>query len=117
MSLALLGRGDEAMPADVTAGYRATVLKWQARADRYVRRNIGYVPGTILHGWHGSKAKRFYRERWQILTANKFDPTTDLIRNSQGLWLLNDDGSERMIRMRDEIRAYLRARDEDSIEP
>lgn len=117
MSLALLGRGDEAMPVDVTPGYRATVMKWQARADRYVRRNVGYVPGTILHGWHASKAKRFYRERWQILTSNKFDPTTDLIKNSQGLWLLNDDGSDRMMNLRDQIRAYFRSRDEDSIEP
>jgi len=116
MALALLGRGDEAMPTDVTPAYRATVLKWQARAERYIRRNVGCVPGVITHAFHGSKRKRFYWDRWKILTENQFDPTTDLIRDWQGLWMLNDDGSDRMLCLRDQIRAYLRSRDEDSTE-
>lgn len=116
MALALLGRGEEAMPPNVTPGYRKAILDWQARADRHIRRNLGYVPGALTHGFHGSKRKRYYWDRWKILTENTFDPSSDLKRDSQGLWQLVDDGSDRHVRLRDQIRSYMRMRDEDGSE-
>ena len=53
--------------------------RWQQRALRSVRLDIGYVPGLLLHYWHGAKRDRKYVDRWQILTRNKFDPSEDLI--------------------------------------
>lgn len=86
--------------------------EWKARADRYIRGNIGYVPGLILHGWHGRKEHRKYYERRNILRRNNFDPELDLKRDWQGLWQLTDRNSK----LRDDIRGYLRARNEDGID-
>lgn len=114
MALALLGLAEDAMPADVTPEYRDVVMQWQARCDRYIRRNIGYVPGVITHGYHGPKADRKYWSRWRILSENKFNPHTDIKRDAQGLWQLHDDGSDRSVLLRDLIRGYFRGRNEDS---
>ncbi len=116
MALALVGRAQEAMPPDVTAGYRKSVMDWQLRCDKHIRRNIGYVPGMITHGWHGKKVNRRYWDRWRILTSNQFDPYVDLKRDWQGLLLLIDHGEERSLALRDQIRAYFRQREEDGID-
>lgn len=96
--------------------YVDNLVNWQEQAERYVRRNIGYIPGTILHNWHGRKANRKYSERNKILIDESFDPARDLKRDWQGLYQLVDHGDERSIRLRDKIRAYFRARNEDSID-
>lgn len=116
MSLALIAQAHQAMPPGVTAGYRKAVMDWQWRCEKYVRRDIGYVPGTITHGWHGKKADRKYWSRWRILVDNLFDPSVDLKRDAQGLWQLEDRGDDRSLRLRDQIRKYFLERNEDSID-
>jgi hypothetical protein len=69
------------------------------------------VDGLCLHYWHGPKTKRGYHDRWKILATNKFDPSRDIKRDSQGMWQLADNGK---IDLRDQLRAYLASRDEDS---
>jgi hypothetical protein len=110
MALALVGRVELSIPGGVTEAYRTPLLQWQSRAMRHVGGNIGYVPGTIEHGWHGAKDKRRYIDRWNILVKHRFDPSTDLKRNVSGVLELagNKPG------LRDDIDAYLRQRDEDS---
>jgi hypothetical protein len=77
---------------------------------------MGYVPGLIVHGWHGKKASRKYWDRCKILTDTQFDPTTDVARDWQGIYQLVDDGSPRSILLRDSIRSYFRSRNEDGTE-
>lgn len=89
---------------------------WEEQAERYVRRNIGYTNGTILHHWHGKKKNRQYADRNKILIDLKFDPARDLKRDWQGLWQLADHGDIRSIELRDAIRGYFRNRREDSID-
>ena len=72
--------------------------------------------GTVLHTWHGKKADRKYYDRWQILVTNDYQPYHDLKKNSYGLFQLNDDGTERFVRLRDQLRGYFRVRNEDSID-
>jgi hypothetical protein len=110
MSLALIGRVADSVPADIPRAYAAPLAQWQERAMRHIAGNIGYVPGTIRHFWHGPKAKRAYVERWSILTKYGFDPATDLKRNGGGVLELaaNKPG------LRDDIDRYFRSRDEDS---
>ncbi len=115
MALGLIGRAELSVPQGLSPGYRAQVEHWAALAEIYVRRNVGYVPGTITHHWHGDKANRKYVERWEILKITQFDPTRDLTRSPDGLYRLVDFLDERSIRMRDLIRAYFRQRDEDSM--
>lgn len=89
---------------------------WQARAERYLRRRIGYVPGIIHHYFHGSKLNRQYQNRWEILRNNRFNPDIDIARDYQGLYQLVDHGSARSMKLRDDIMRYFRQRNEDSID-
>ena len=102
---------EKAIPRGSSRGYRHAILGWQEDAQN-LKRNIGYVPGTLLHYWHGKKSNRRYFDRWKILTSNQFDPVTDLKRDWQGLWALAGN----KIALRDQLMAYFRGRDEDSID-
>ena len=96
-------------------GHTEMLYAWQENAEHWIKRDVGYVPGTISHDFHGPKAKRGYGTRWRILTQNGFNPVTDLKKDSQGLYQLNVI-SPRQIKMRDQIRAYFASRQEDSTE-
>lgn len=113
MALGMIGQAGSGIPEGVTEGYRESVTRWQDRCTRSIRKNVGYVPGTIHHAWHGTKANRKYWDRWRILLDNKFDPYRDLMRDENGIYQLVDHGDERSIKLRDQIRAYFRQRDED----
>ena len=115
MAKSLVGEGLGVLYPGVSPGYRKAVIDWQARAQT-LRANLGYVPGTVLHHWHGRKAGRKYWDRCKILTDSAFDPSTDLKRDWQGLYQLVDHGEPRSILLRDAIRAYFRARNEDGVE-
>lgn len=89
-------------------GYVEAVRRWQERA-RVLNGNIGYVENHAIHHFHGSKVFRAYGDRWKILRDQDFDPATDLVRDWQGVWQLAGNKPE----LRDEIRRYFRARNED----
>lgn len=115
MALSLIGCAEKSLPGGISKGYRHAVMNWQHVALSEYRKNVGYVPGTLMHSWHGRKADRKYKERWDILTKNNFDPYTDLVKDSQGLHKLNMNYGERSIRIRDDFRAYFRQRSEDDL--
>ncbi len=110
MAMAMIGQVDQSLNAALHPTYVEWVRTFQERCDMYLKQNIGYVNGTILHEFHGSKKNRFYRERWLILTENRFDPLHDLKRDAHGLWALEPSRHK----LRDDIRRYFRARNEDS---
>lgn len=114
MAMALVGKGELSVPTGLSQAYYDAVRTWEQLATINIRRNVGFVPGTITHGWHGPKTKRKYTERWDVLRKSQFDPHRDLVRDAQGLYRLNDFMDERSIRLRDDIRLYFRDRDEDS---
>jgi hypothetical protein len=107
--------GENMLPDSMSDGYKKSLADWQGRAVRLINHDIGFVPGTIVHFYHGHKSNRKYQSRWQILERSKFDPFLDLKRDWQGLYQLDTDGSARMIGLRDDIRQYLRVRDEDGV--
>jgi hypothetical protein len=112
MALALVGNVGASAAGGLHPSYYRNLHIYQDRAEAHVRRNIGYVPGLLLHHWHGKKANRQYQERWSILQKHQFDPDTDLKRDSRGLYQLTN----RKIGLRDDLRAYFRARNEDSVD-
>lgn len=112
MSYALIGAVDQSMPSQVQPSYREYWREWQNRAERHIRRNVGIMPGTISHYWHGSKVHRRYQDRWQILVQDKFDWTKDLKKDPQGVWQLT--GRNR--KLRDDLIAYMSVRNEDSVD-
>jgi hypothetical protein len=86
---------------------------WQKRAKRVVGGDIGYVPGTVRHHYHGKKSDRRYRERWQVLTGNDYDPYTDVYHDRMGVLRLAHPESERGVRLKEELREYFSLRRED----
>jgi hypothetical protein len=111
MAYGLYGACDTAVFDGASLGYRKAVLDWQEHTQA-LKRNVGWVPGTLLHHWHGSKVNRRYFDRWQVLRDSEFDPYTDLKRDWQGLWQLAGN----KIGLRDDLMRYFRQRNEDSID-
>jgi hypothetical protein len=93
---------------DPGEGYADAILRWQQRAA-VIRKNFSYLNNHAIHYWHGSKARRGYSTRWQILRQFKFDPRTDLFRDWQGIYQLTPDKPG----LRDAIRQYFASRNED----
>ncbi len=112
MAYALIGEVAKSFPQNLCPTYYDYWNEWQARAEKFIQRKVGVVPGTILHYWHGSKRNRRYGDRWQILRDNQFDWTKDLKKDPQGVWQLTD----RNLRLRDDILNYFNVRNEDSID-
>lgn len=112
MARAMIGQVLDSVPHNATSNYLNSLKIWQDRCESHIKRNVGYVPGTILHHWHGRKKDRRYNDRWKILIDNQYDPLIDLKEDWQGLWQLTD----RSIQLRDDIRQYFRSRNEDSID-
>lgn len=112
MALALIGQAKRSLPQGIHKNYARLVHQWEERASIHIRQNIGYVPGTLVHRWHGKKQERRYWDRWSIIRKHDFDPDADLKRDYQGVWQLTHAG----IRMRNDVRSYFRSRNEDSVD-
>jgi hypothetical protein len=95
-------------------GYQKKFKRMVDLSQRWLKRDVGYVPGLVLDDWHGKKVNRGYNTREQILIKYNFDPNEDLKVDHQGLLQLETD-SHRQIHLRDHIRRYFRARHEDDI--
>lgn len=113
MALALVGQAQMSFHPNTSGQYKDYIMEFQDRCEKSIRRDVGYVKGTILHYWHGTKANRNYWNRWQILVNNHYNPLKDVKPNCYGILQLHDDHSSRFLRLRDEIRAYFRQRNED----
>jgi hypothetical protein len=112
MATAYIGKIHKSIHEGMSQSYKDYMYQWQDRALRFIKKDIGYVPGQINHYWHGKKKERFYIERWKVLIDSKFDHEKDLKLDSQGLWQLSPDN----IALRDGIRQYFAARNEDSVD-
>lgn len=112
MAQAWRGKIDRSIATGVHANYLRHAQIFQERCDDAVRGDVGYVPGTLLHWFHGKKRDRRYLDRWEILKQHGYDPERDIRHDHQGLVQLTRQGE----RMRDDLRAYFRSRNEDSID-
>ncbi len=115
MATGFIGRVDDSFPAEVKLkcqNYYNKLVIWQDRALKYIKYNIGYMPGIIWHYWHGKKADRKYRSRWNILADNEYDPELDLKDDWQGMWALTD----RNPKFKAQLQEYFKQRNEDSID-
>ena len=110
MAWALIGQPDKSIDhKDISNVYAQWTLEWCKRCDEHIKQNVGYMPGAVYHAYHGTKEKRRYYDRWRFLINAKFDPSTDLKKDRQGLWQLS--GNNKVLR--DGIRMYNRTRNED----
>lgn len=113
MATAFVGQIERSLNKDFPPRYQQLCRIWQDRVAA-IRENpnggVGYMPGAILHHFHGTTANRSYKDRWRLLARTQYNPDLDLKRDHQGLWQLTGRSPE----LRDGLRAYNRMRDEDS---
>lgn len=116
MSCGLVGALGDAFRrhANSSPAFIERLMQWQTLAERHIKRDVGYVPGTVWHDWHGHKRNRQYQTRNNILLRANYNPNTDLKYDSFGLLQL-ETWEPRQIRLRDDIRQYFRQRNEDSL--
>jgi hypothetical protein len=114
MAMGLIGQIEASIPGGLHPQYKDELMQWQSRASKHIRRDIGYVSGGIYHYFHGKKVNRQYADRWKILVDCQFNPNTDIKRDTQGLWQI-EDNDDRQIMLRDKVRRYFTARNEDDI--
>lgn len=123
MDFAILGSGDHHMACgmvnevdlsmhdQMSESFKRRAREWQAKAYRFTHGIIGHVATMCEHKFHGPKKRRYYRERWNILTEYQYNPERDLTYDAQGvLHLIGKPNLEQA------IRKYNRSRFEDSIE-
>lgn len=112
MALALVGHAALGVPSGMHPNFLRLAKAWEERAAEVVHGNVGYVPGTLHHQWHGRKIQRGYVSRWDILKKFKYDPERDIRRDHRGLMCFTHRGE----RLRAAIRGYFRSRNEDSVD-
>ena len=107
MALAWIGRVKDSAPGTISPNYMNLLTDYQKACKGL---EISYVPGTILHHWHGRFEDRRYKERWEILTKNNFDPCLDISVAKSGVTCLTRRG----LRFARELQEYFTGRREDS---
>ncbi len=112
MALAMINRAAWSIPGGATDAYKLPILQWQERANKVIIGNLGYLPGSIEHSWHGRKKKRKYVERWQIIIQNKYDPFSDIKRNTWGVIELAGNKPQ----LAHDLDVYMHQRNEDGNE-
>ena len=108
MAMALAGLADKSCPGNIHPNYKVLLAVFQKKSKNF---KTSYVDGTIVHHWHGAFANRRYKERWDILTKNQFDPFVDIGMEEDGTVRLTKDG-KRFEALLDE---YFIGRKEDSL--
>lgn len=111
MAWALIGQVNRACHGGMPKSFVDYIHTWQKHAEA-LHGQLGYVPGTIIHHWHGKRTNRKYRERWKMLVEAKFNPYVDVKYDSQGVLQLAESNSKLM---RD-LQIYFQQRNEDSID-
>lgn len=111
----VLGAGDlimaRAMGMDVPGGiFPEHHLKFiQAYTRKIAGTKYGFVPGEILHPYHGRHADRGYGRRWEAEARYQFDPIRHVERDGI-LWRWSDDAPDGLI---DYMAGYFASRKED----
>ncbi|MGO9059314.1 MAG: hypothetical protein ACLQU2_18295 [Candidatus Binataceae bacterium] len=94
----------------VAGPYAESTRRWARRFHNEVQGRLGYVPGALLHLWHGRIADRRYYTLALRLRAFGFDPGQHLRLDGTGLWVWTDAAAE----MNDEYARYFAGRREDA---
>ena len=112
MICAMIGEVSKSYPYNMNKHYKMMLQSFQERALKTLNKRISYVKGSIYHYWHGKKVDRKYKDRWQILLKNNFDPLVHIHKDSQGLYVLSPGNDS----LRNDLYNYFKARNEDSVD-
>jgi hypothetical protein len=88
---------------------KAHFQKWTEALSSRIKEGISYVPGAILHRWHGSMRNRRYHATLEKFARFGVDPSVDLRINECGCWEWNNKRQ----RLHDFLASYFESREED----
>ena len=99
-------RGRNFFCRNMTKPEQVAVAAWGAAFHADVGEEVSFVPGRLLHLWHGALAQRRYVSRGQILKEHQFDPAIDVAIDGSGClrWNSNKPG------LHAAVRAYFASR-------
>ena len=97
----------QCIPDTLDSEYKRSLLEYEEKAKGL---KLGYVPGIVKHHFHGSKEKRQYNSRWNILIKHKYNPYTYVKHNSDGILVPTELFPRKMIL---DMLNYFKSRDED----
>jgi hypothetical protein len=107
LAMSLAGLGQTSCPGTIHENYKMMLKLYERGLKNF---KVSWVDGTIIHYWHGSFTDRRYRERWDILVQNSFDPFEDIGYTDEGLVQLTEKGR----RFEKYLDDYFMGRREDS---
>ena len=108
MALAWINKAELSYPGNIHIDY---MLKLKEFQDNCTDIKINYVPGSVIHHFHGSIKDRRYQERWNILTKNNYSPIKDIFYTKDGILQLTEVGK----RLQPPIYDYFIGRNEDGV--
>jgi len=107
MSYSFIGKADKSIHISNTDNYIKSVKVFEKNVKNL---RIGYVPGVILHHYHGSKKNRGYNDRWKILVDHKYDPYLHVTYDKDGILIPSNECPSELLR---DILSYFNNRNED----
>jgi hypothetical protein len=121
---AIIGGGDRALayaalgcwaglerPFRLNRRQRQHYQEWAEPFYRSVEGSVGYVAGDLVHLWHGERADRGYRKRFEGLEPFDFDPFVDLALDEGGCWRWNTEKPA----LHQYVENYFHSRNEDGV--
>lgn len=96
------------------AGLDSRILREFAASQANIPGGIGYVPGDVIHLYHGTRANRRYVDRYQILRDGGFDPVADLRDDPAAPLQWSDEAIRNKSEMVEAVRRYFVDRQEDT---
>jgi len=115
MATAIVGRALDSVPQGLHPNYLTLLKAWETRAVEALDADLGFLPVTILHYFHGKKKDRGYQSRWSILTKLQFDPLVHVRKTWDGIACLSPQAPKARV-LREQLRKYFRSRNEDSVD-
>lgn len=111
--LAIVGGGDWIMNSAFADFYETGDLadNWVNKIQQFVKGNIYFVEGKIVHLYHGSMHNRFYDNRYDILSDDNYTPDRDLFLNSDNCWEWSDNAPASL---KKEVKKYFSLRRENN---
>ena len=109
---ALVGLATDAADSlELSRQHRNHYLQWAEALHRDVRGQVGALPQTLFHLWHGDLKDRRYDHRYSGFRRFQFDPAQHLRACKQGAW----HWSTELPDLQAHISSYFQSRREDGV--